>query len=574
MELGTQPFSAKPLPQPLHDNGNQDYSFDLLGPEAQNPPPQAVRSSSARPLPQPPPDDGNQDYTFDSLIPLPQATRAADPMPTRPLPQPPPDDGNQDYTFDSLISLPQPLPEGGTHGFDMTSPPSYPPPSYPTDDGNQDYTFDMLTPLQAPPPPIPSKMDSSSQLSKPPLPKAIPTSTPPLNPTVTTSPRGDASSGQRPLPPPPPGDEIPPDDGNQDYTFDSLTPQGPPPTPVKILTPAHGMLPIVVSQKPPQSPPIPPKSKSKGAGPVGTPGREDLGVQSRDPPTTPLNVPARAVATTTPFPKSPVIGSLPKPPPTLGRTPVSKAGAGVNPSDSKEGRELPLPPTPASSLRNVPPPARLEPPEVSAPPNSVTSSRKAAPLPQGGGPPPTIPEARPIVTAPTHAHPAPPTKGNMATDLQSTSAEYCLLGHEEDPAGLTLSQGGGGRRGTSEPIGVPSPTKGNMATNLQSKSSEYCLLGHEEDPAGLTLSQGGGGRRGASEPIGVPSKGGTSAPIKPQQATGQATGRKNMPVRIVLFFPSFLPHLLPPSPHPSPHPSSHPSSPSSPSRNAWGFNIR
>ena len=87
-----------------------------------------------------------------------------------------------------------------------------------------------------------------------------------------------------------------------------------------------------------------------------------------------------------------------------------------------------------------------------------------------------------------------------------------------------------------------------MATNLQSKSSEYCLLGHEEDPAGLTLSQGGGGRRGASEPIGVPSKGGTSAPIKPQQATGQATGRKNMPL------PSIPQDSARSQPLPQPHP--------------------
>ena len=531
--IGTQepkPFSVRPLPSPLPDNGNQDYSFDLLGPE--NAPPQAVHSSSSlRPLPQPPPDDGNQDYSFDllgpenappqavhssslrplpqpppdngnqvdSLTPPPQATKTTSPMPIKPLPQPPPDDGNQDYTFDALIPLPQTPKEGVARIIDTIN--QFPPDDgnqdytfdaliplpqtpkegvariidtinqFPPDDGNQDYTFDMLTLPEAPPPPIPLKTDTAGQSSKQPLPKATPTYIPP---SAATPPRGDLALLQRPLPPPPPREinsNIPPDDGNQDYTFDSLISL---PPPAKISAPTQGIPTVIASQKPAHSPPIPPKSKPKGAGPTGTPSRDESGVHSQDSLTTSLDASAKSVTTTMPFAKPPMAAPVSKPVPPPSKTPksannISKAGPGLNPSDSNVMRAMMDPPPISSSLGgmpHVPPPARSEPPEVRASPTVApfaTSPRKPVPVPQQGGgipypSPPVVPEARSTTATPTRAPPVQ-LKGN---NMHSISAEYSLLGHEEEPGGGGTEAGTGSRRGGSEPISIP-PSKSSSA---------------------------------------------------------------------------------------------------------------
>eukprot|EP00731_Ephydatia_muelleri_P021576 Em0014g167a len=442
--------SLRTLPQPPPDDGNQDYSFDLLGPESA--PPQAVHSSSLRPLPQPPPDDGNQ---VDSLIPPPQATKTTSPMPIKPLPQPPPDDGNQDYTFDALIPLPQISKEGVARIIDTIN-------QFPPDDGNQDYTFDALIPLpQTPKEGVAHIIDTINQ---------FPTDD-------ATPPRGDLALLQRPLPPPPPppgreiNSNIPPDDGNQDYTFDSLIPV---PPPAKISAPTQGIPTVIASQKPAHSPPIPPKSKSKGAGPTGTPSRDESGLHSQDSLTTSLDASAKSVTTTMPFAKPPMAAPVSKPVPPPSKTPksannISKAGPGLNPSDSNVMRAMMEPPPISSSLGgmpHIPPPARSEPPEVRASPTVApfaTSPRKPVPVPQQGGgipypSPPVVPEARSTTATPTRAPPVQ-LKGN---NMHSILAEYSLLGHEEEPGGGGTEAGTGSRRGGSEPISIP-PSKSSSA---------------------------------------------------------------------------------------------------------------
>ncbi|KAL5475062.1 hypothetical protein EMCRGX_G027112 [Ephydatia muelleri] len=300
----------------------------------------------------------------------------------------------------------------------------------------------MLTLPEAPPPPIPLKTDTAGQSSKQPLPKATPTYIPP---SAATPPRGDLALLQRPLPPPPPppgreiNSNIPPDDGNQDYTFDSLIPV---PPPAKISAPTQGIPTVIASQKPAHSPPIPPKSKSKGAGPTGTPSRDESGLHSQDSLTTSLDASAKSVTTTMPFAKPPVAAPVSKPVPPPSKTPksannISKAGPGLNPSDKVRASPTVAP--------------------------FATSPRKPVPVPQQGGgipypSPPVVPEARSTTATPTRAPPVQ-LKGN---NMHSILAEYSLLGHEEEPGGGGMEAGTGSRRGGSEPISIP-PSKSSSA---------------------------------------------------------------------------------------------------------------
>ena len=446
----TKPFSTRPLPQPVPDDGNQDYAFDLLmaHPEddTQDTPPQAVNFATVRPLPQPPPDDGNEIYSFDTLMPPPQ---------TGSHPQP-----NDDYVFDML-----------------SAPPSHPPPPLPPDDGNQDYSFDTLLPS---PPPVPAKVADTASPSS----KLSPQKATPITASTTPTPQGADQQQLKPLPPPPTGgldSRLPPDNGDQDYTFDTLIP---PPTPPKNTTSASvlGKPPLVSALKPSQSPPVPPKSKLKG---TAAPVADEGGAQTQDFLTTSLDMSAKTVA----MPPKPQ-AAPPKPAPVPSKTlkPANNLPKpGVPPGVPSEQGPLEPPPLPPPNVGGM-----LANPHVKTDPlaaaGAVPPRKPAAPPVVPPSLPPTLPEARPIMTTPTGISPAP--KGNMAANMLSVTAEYCLLGHEE-------MQGG------EESGNAPStPSRGKMNASIKGKRTD---------------------------PISVPSKSSTSTLPKPSQPP---SARRNMPVSV------------------------------------------
>ena len=543
---GQQIKATRPLPQPLPDDGNQDYTFDVLTAEEEDSPPQSVN----RPLPQSPPNDGNQDYAFE----LPTAEDSPAQAVNRPLPQPPPDDGNQDYTFDGLLPLPQPtnsvsqkpLPLA-TSSVSMRPPPqttsSVPArslPQPPPDDGNQDYTFDGLLPLPQPTNSVP--LATSSVSVRPPLQT---TSSVPVRPlpqpppddgnqdytfdALIPPPQTINSVPTRALPQPPPGV----DDGNQDYTFDSLIPSPPPPlVPFKTDTASQSSKPKSTSSlttgtvatpprtDPYQTRPLPPPPEDES----GKPPSMDIGDQGDTlppPPPPKSSTPAQGkpplVAPLKPSQSPPV---PPKGKPKGSNAPGTPSGSVAQTQDSStaSARSVAMPTMQPSSIPSKPVPI---PSKTLKPVYNLTKAGSVvtASLSDSSGAAEAPPPLPPFVGGMPSARPDPDVRGG--TSLPRKPAPFPQTLPDAKPTVAT-------------PIGVPPATpKGSVMNNFQSVTAEYCLLGHEESPGNdsrptpptpSTPSTPGGmkGRSGGTEPISVPSKiDGTPSKQPP---------RRNMPV--------------------------------------------